>query len=230
MGSVNDVEVKPGNEARLEFHLGGSPVSKVEWFKNKKPLKVGDDIKYELTDDSCVLFIPNACPNDSGEYRCMVTNDSGSSTSTVQLHVKESTVDCTQVTPEETLPEMADTYSRDELAPMFKEEAQDGSVTGLAGGNVRLEARIGGVPTPIVEWYKDDTPIDIGERFVKVVDNDRYCLEIAHVSPSDSGKYKCVGSNHLGIVTRVYNLDIDGKFLLFISIYCFQCLSLFAFQ
>lgn len=97
-----------------------------------------------------------------------------------------------------------------EMAPTFTEEAQDGSVTVLDGGNVRLEARIGGVPSPVVEWFKEDTPVDIGEHFVNIVDGDRHCLDIVHVSPSDSGTYKCVGTNHLGTVTRVYSLDIEG--------------------
>lgn len=142
-----------------------------------------------------VLTVKDVTPEDSGTYKCVATNPLGEA-------VSECTVNITEP----------------EMAPTFTEEAQDGSVTVLDGGNVRLEARIGGVPSPVVEWFKEDTPVDIGEHFVNIVDGDRHCLDIVHVSPSDSGTYKCVGTNHLGTVTRVYSLDIEGEGLLGLTV------------
>lgn len=198
--TLSNVQVVPGEDARLECQLGGgSPANKIEWFKDDKLLKEKDGLKFELTDDVCALLIPKASPHDCGVYQCVATNDSGSSTTTAELSI-----------PEPVSESKAD-VTETEMPPVFTEEAQDGSVTVLDGGNVRLEARIGGVPTPVVEWFKDETPVDIGEHFVKIVDGDRHCLDIVHVSPGDSGTYKCVGTNHLGTVTRVYSLDIEGK-------------------
>ena len=171
------------------------------------------------------MLIPNVTPDDSGVYQCVATNDSGSITTTAELSVGEpdsklepelqpsieSQVESMPSSFQETIPEPNVDATESEMAPVFTEEAQDGSVTVLDGGNVRLEARIGGVPTPVVEWFKDETPVDISEHFVKIVDGDRHCLDIVHVSPSDSGTYTCVGTNHLGTVTRVYSLDIEGE-------------------
>ena len=217
---MNNVEAQPGEKACLKCQLGGSPAaSKVEWFKNNEPLKESDSIKFELTDDVCVLNIQDVGPSDSGVYRCVATNDSGSSATTAELSVQEPdlqpTLDEAPITRKEAEPEV--NAAEEEKAPVFTEEVQDGSVTVLDGGNVRLEARIGGVPPPEVEWFKNDTPVQPGEHFVEIVDGDRHCLDIVHVSPSDSGTYKCVGTNHLGTVTRVYSLDIEGKKI------CFFC-------
>lgn len=212
---MSKVVAQPGEEGRIECQLSGSPANKIEWFKDNKLLKEEDGVKFELTDDTCALVIPNVAPSDSGGYRCVATNDSGSSTTTAELAVEapESILkpEVDSITFGAVVPENTDDITEPEMAPLFTEEAQEGAVTVLDGGNVRLEAKIGGIPTPVVEWFKDETPVDVGEHFVKIVDGDRYCLDIVHVSPSDSGTYKCVGANHLGTVTRVYSLDIEGE-------------------
>lgn len=217
--TLSNFAVIAGEEAHLECQLGGSPASKVEWFKNNKPLMESNGVKFRLKDDVCALHIASVTSDDGGVYQCVATNDSGAATTTAELSV---------VKPDSNLEiglesivaknKIGILENEREMPPIFTEEAQDGSVTVLDGGNVRLEARIGGVPTPVVEWFKDETPVDTGEHYVKIVDGDRHCLDIIHVSPDDSGTYKCIGSNHLGTVTRVYSLDIEGRLILFILV------------
>lgn len=283
------MELSEGSEARLECQVGGTPPPKIEWYKGNDIVEEGDEIKVQLADDLCALVIPNVNNVHQGVYRCVATNDYGSTTTTADLLVtapdsppvfKKELQDVAvsigndirlevgiRGKPEPTVEwfkndELIEDQGRnvivdkddeseqymlavedvtrgdsgsykcvaknalgeatcvcqvvvgeEEMAPVFIEEAQDGSVTVLDGGNVRLEARIGGAPAPRVEWFKDEEPVVAGEHFVKMADGDRHCLDIVHVSPQDSGTYKCVGTNNLGTITRIYSLDIEGTVL-----------------
>ena len=280
------MELPEGSEARLECQVGGSPPPTVQWYRGSELLLENDDLKVELTDDICVLVVRKVNADDQGVYRCVATNEYGSTTTTAELLVYKPDYppvfkrelqdisifqgkDLRLEVEVEGKPEVTvEWYVNDELiedqgrhvivdkddeselhvlavediargdsgtykcvaknalgeavsacqvavgekemAPVFMEGAKDGSVTVLDGGNVRLEARIGGVPAPVVEWFKDEKPVPSGDHFVKMVEGDRHCLDIVHVSPQDSGTYKCVGKNNLGTITRIYSLDIEG--------------------
>ena len=283
------IELLEGSEARLECQVGGTPPPKIEWYKGNEIVEEDDKLKIRLADDLCALVIPNVNSEHQGVYRCVATNDYGSTTTTADLLVTkpdsppvfkeelqdvaasigndlrlkvgirgkpEATVEWFKnderiedqgryvivdkddeselyvLAVEDVTPDDSGSYKcvaknalgeatcvcrvvvgEEGTAPVFIEEAQDGSVTVLDGGNVRLEARIGGAPAPLVEWFKDEESIVAGEHFVKMVNGDRHCLDIVHVSPKDSGTYKCVGTNNLGTITRIYSLDIEGTVL-----------------
>lgn len=188
---LQDVTISVGNDVQLDVGIKGKPEVTVEWFKND--VLVEDEGRYIIVDKDnesglYTLAVEEVTRDDSGQYKCVARNDLGEATSVCKVVVKENL----------------------EIAPVFIEEAQDGSVTVLDGGNVRLEARIGGAPAPVVEWFKNEEPLALGEHFVKMADGDRHYLDIVHVSPDDSGTYKCVGTNNLGTIMRIYSLDIEG--------------------
>lgn len=78
---------------------------------------------------------------------------------------------------------------------------------------MRLECGFEGVPTPIVQWYKDDIPIIINENDTRLQcpDNKHY-LYISFLKPEDEGTYKCEAKNRLGVAEASTILKLS-KFL-----------------
>lgn len=82
------------------------------------------------------------------------------------------------------------------------------------GGSTDLQCVFSGIPRPEVRWYKDDELIvDDSETnpnaTIRFYDGDTR-LYIKYTKPEHQGRYKCVGENKVGIVTRATQLELSG--------------------
>nr|XP_033203848.1 vascular endothelial growth factor receptor 1 isoform X1 [Bombus vancouverensis nearcticus] len=68
---------------------------------------------------------------------------------------------------------------------------------------------VGGMPKPLVTWYKDDVPLKIGEQFMCI----RYYqeLHINYLQDNDSGVYACKAKSRLGLVQSSITITVKGK-------------------
>jgi len=84
---------------------------------------------------------------------------------------------------------------------------------GSQGDNVCMVMNSGRLPSPSVAWFKDEEPIVSGSHLEISQDPDHCKLMVYHVTPADSGTYKCVASSVMGTITKKFLLNIEGKFL-----------------
>lgn len=69
----------------------------------------------------------------------------------------------------------------------------------FSGVTIKLGAKATGTPTPTYVWYKNDYTIVSGDKY-SISENDGYVeLTIKNAQPGDSGKYKVVATNSIGI-------------------------------
>ena len=78
--SPSDKHATPeGEHGFITFAIEGDPVPKVEWFKGFKDLSV--ESRYKMwtngDDNTVTLGCFESRPEDEGDYRCVLTNDSG---------------------------------------------------------------------------------------------------------------------------------------------------------
>ena len=82
---------------------------------------------------------------------------------------------------------------------------------GSQGDNVCMVMNTGRLPSPTVAWFKDEEPIVSNSHLEISQDLDHCKLMVNHVTPADSGTYKCVASSVMGTITKKFLLNIEGK-------------------
>lgn len=66
-----------------------------------------------------------------------------------------------------------------------------------------IDCKVGGNPLPLVEWFKDDAPVELNARIQQVEAADGQSqLIISTPTPDDSGTYLCRATNRLGTVEQ----------------------------
>lgn len=190
--AMKDIEVAEDGEGRFDVRVSGSPDPTVQWFKGTK--KIEDAGKFILIDDEedelFSLVIDKVASDDAGTYTCKATNEAGEVSCKAELKLRE---------------QMA--------APEFAEDEETGPITAVEGGEVTLNVTVKGKPRPDVEWFKDDRPLRKTSRLDIKSRGDRFSAVIMNVTPDDSGLYKCVASSKAGSVTRTFEVNIEGIFV-----------------
>ena len=96
---------------------------------------------------------------------------------------------------------------------MSKRKLQQKLIALPVGNSVKLDCSAKGYPRPTIAWYKNGKPFN--ERRGRLLYLDRkYVLALKDVVPSDTGRYTCNVSNHLGWINHSYYVDVHGKVLL----------------
>uniref|UniRef100_A0A803W8Y0 Hemicentin 1 n=1 Tax=Ficedula albicollis TaxID=59894 RepID=A0A803W8Y0_FICAL len=88
-----EVAVILNQEIHLECRAKGFPVPDIHWFKDGKPLFLGDP-NVELLDRDQVLHIKSARRVDKGRYQCSATNTAGKQVKEVRLVVHGKFMGC----------------------------------------------------------------------------------------------------------------------------------------
>lgn len=76
------------------------------------------------------------------------------------------------------------------------------------GEAVRFQVTVGGFPSPNVTWLKDGRPVTNGPRFRTIEKFNTKILEIAHLSPQDTGNYTIAIQNDGGRAYASARLDM----------------------
>lgn len=92
-------------------------------------------------------------------------------------------------------------YFLDPFIPKLTENNLKAELKKSLGESLRLECVFDGVPTPEIQWYKDDIPIIItndNDTRLQFPDNKHY-IYMRFLKPEDEGTYKCEAKNRLGV-------------------------------
>ena len=220
-----------GENALAHFETRLTPINdpsmRVEWYHNGKQLSAGSRIKTINDFGFVILEVANVLTRDAGNYTCKATNRHGESSLSCQVQVKSKQgIDTNPQLPksfqsgtdsihilEERMWRRED-ISHEELetkAPVFVTKPHD--VTCYEGQPAHFDCRVEpiGDGSMRVEWYHDNSPIQIGSRIHTINDFGFVVLDIDWTFKRDSGTYKCVAINKCGSAETTVNLICKSK-------------------
>ncbi|NXL77816.1 HMCN1 protein, partial [Leptocoma aspasia] len=174
-----EVAVILNQEIRLECRAKGFPVPDIHWFKDGKPLFLGDP-NVELLDRDQVLRIKSARRVDKGRYQCSATNTAGKQVKEVRLVVH--------------------------VPPSIKGGNITTEVSVLLNNLINLECETKGIPVPTITWYKDGQRV-ISSPQALYVDRGQF-LQIPRAQVSDSARYSCRVSSAAGAAEKLFHVDV----------------------
>ncbi|KAM7441597.1 Fibroblast growth factorreceptor 4 [Porites harrisoni] len=197
--SVPEIRVKPhsngsfyaSEKTDVKFSCNirrkGREVYQVHWEKDNKTLRAADHKR--VTTVQRWLKIKNVKRGDAGLYSCIVLNKCGGRNVVhIRLYIRES-------------------------APTFtvsKRKLQQKIIALPVGNTVKLDCSAKGHPRPTIAWYRNGKPFN--ERRGRLLHLDRkYVLALKGVVPSDTGRYTCNVSNHLGWINHSYYVDVHER-------------------
>ncbi|XP_059334168.1 hemicentin-1 [Ammospiza nelsoni] len=177
--SPGEVAVILNQEIRLECRAKGIPDPDIHWFKDGKPLFLGDP-NVELLDRDQVLQIKSARRVDKGRYQCSATNTAGKQVKEVRLVVH--------------------------VPPSIKGGNITTEVSVLLNNLINLECETKGIPMPAITWYKDGQRV-ISSPQALYVDRGQF-LQIPRAQVSDSAQYSCRASSTAGAAEKLFHVDV----------------------
>jgi hypothetical protein len=78
---------------------------------------------------------------------------------------------------------------------------------------IKLEVRISAEPVPDIVWYRNDVELYHCDRHRVMFDDleKKYGLVIMDAFAEDSGKYRCVARNRVGIAESACVITVQGN-------------------
>uniref|UniRef100_A0A8C3V8A5 Myosin light chain kinase, smooth muscle n=1 Tax=Catharus ustulatus TaxID=91951 RepID=A0A8C3V8A5_CATUS len=128
------LEASEGQEIKFKSKVSGKPKPDVEWFKEGRPIKAGEDVQIYEEDGIHCLWIKKTCLRDSGSYSCRAVNPKGQTSTSWLLTVRRPKVE--------------------EVAPCFSSVLKGCTVS--EGQDFVLQCCVGGVPVPHITWLLNE--------------------------------------------------------------------------
>ncbi|OXB72513.1 UNVERIFIED_CONTAM: hypothetical protein H355_016382 [Colinus virginianus] len=175
----SEIAVILNQEMSLECRVRGFPFPGIHWFKDGKPLFLGD-LNVELLEKGQVLHIMSARRVDKGHYQCVATNIAGKQVKEVKLIIH--------------------------VPPSIKGGNITTEVSALLNNLINLDCETKGIPVPTITWYKEGRPV-ISSPQTLYVDRGQF-LQIPHAQVSDSAKYTCHVTNAAGAAEKIFEVDV----------------------
>jgi len=84
---LHDQRIKEGQKVKLQVTFKGQPEPIVKWYRDDSEIQSSADFEISYSDNATSLTIPEAFIEDSGRFKCVITNADGSATSECRLAV-----------------------------------------------------------------------------------------------------------------------------------------------
>ncbi|NP_001368673.1 Titin homolog [Caenorhabditis elegans] len=176
--ALNNESAQAGQQIMLTCRISSRSESTVAWFKDDERIESAG--RYELSSDkksNHKLVCHAVQSQDTGKYRCVVTNKYGYAESECNVAVE----DVTKF-----------------IAPSFSATLSDS--TAILGHNITLECKVEGSPAPEVSWTKDGERISTTRRIRQTQDENGNCkLSISKAESDDMGVYVCSATSVAGV-------------------------------
>uniref|UniRef100_A0A673IBQ3 Hemicentin-1 n=1 Tax=Sinocyclocheilus rhinocerous TaxID=307959 RepID=A0A673IBQ3_9TELE len=174
-----DLSAVLNQEINLECRVKGDPFPTIQWYKDRKPVFLGDH-NIEVLNRGQQLKIKSARLGDQARYQCSATNAAGKQSKDFNLSIF--------------------------VPPSIKGGNVTSEVTVLLGNLVTLECEVRGVPLPAITWYKNGEVI-LSSRQAQYMDRGQ-SLKISRAQVTDAGQYTCKVTSVAGTAEKVYELDV----------------------
>uniref|UniRef100_A0A8C3YS46 Hemicentin-1 n=1 Tax=Catagonus wagneri TaxID=51154 RepID=A0A8C3YS46_9CETA len=178
-GSPSEVSAVLSQDITLECQVKGTPFPVIHWFKDGKPLFLGDPT-IELLDRGQVLRLKNVRRSDKGRYQCAVSNAAGKQAKDIKLTIY--------------------------IPPSIKGGNVTTEISALINSMIELECETRGLPVPAITWYKDGQPVMSSSQALYI--DKRQILHIPRAQVSDSATYKCQVTNVAGTAEKSFHVDV----------------------
>ncbi|CAD5114730.1 DgyrCDS3772 [Dimorphilus gyrociliatus] len=175
---VQSQHIDKGNSFTWLCIADGLPPPEVEWIKNGKVIKNGDNPRIKV--DKSLLTLNNIEDDDAGMYQCAAKNEHGKVYSSGQLRVIS-------------------------LAPTFRKSHLRPTMYTALRGNITLPCKPEAAPSPTKTWYFNNRVItnSLNKRVLKNGN-----LVLTKVTKAEQGTYKCVAENALGVAETSGELSV----------------------
>ncbi|NXH49300.1 TITIN protein, partial [Dicaeum eximium] len=160
----------PGDSARLQCKIKGSPEIQVTWFKNNKEIHESNTHRMSFINSVAVLDILEMKVDDTGTYSCEAVNEVGSDSCTTEVVVKE--------------------------PPSFIRTLEPAEL--VKGTNPILQCEVAGTGPFEISWYKDKKQIRSSKKYRLTSQKAVISLEVSSFNSADVGEYECVIANEVG--------------------------------
>lgn len=204
-----DSTADAGNTVEFSVKYIGSPEPKVKWFLDDEEVSEDDEgMDIETEPGSSLLVLEDIGPNDSGQYKCIITNIAGKAVTSAQLRVVEEVVKTTRAK----IPDVTDLAPPAEIEPSGKPPAFIKKLSTLhvnEGDNVSLEVVVDGSPKPTLQWFVENELVEEDKNTHIIQEGNKHSLVIDRAVLDDEAEYKCVAENSLGRVECLAELLVD---------------------
>ncbi|NWX30729.1 MYLK protein, partial [Notiomystis cincta] len=180
------LEASEGQEIKFKSKVSGKPKPDVEWFKEGRPIKAGEDVQIYEEDGIHCLWIKKAHLRDSGSYSCTAVNPKGQTSTSWLLTVRRPRVE--------------------EVAPCFSSVLKGCTVS--EGQDFVLQCCVGGVPVPHITWLLNDQPIQYAHS---TFEDGVAKLTVQDALPEDDGIYTCLAENNTGQASCSAQVTVKEK-------------------
>ncbi|EYC08130.1 hypothetical protein Y032_0067g131 [Ancylostoma ceylanicum] len=221
---MQNIGVAEGEFCRFETQIVpiNDPYMKVEWFKDKKPVLIGNRIRSVLDFGFACLDLLYTLPDDTGEYYCVATNKHGQA----MISAKLACQGVAHIITDPQMPqgmlvhnvkqdnkkihwsEQGETVVRQKQKPQFTIKPRALQV--VENEPARFECAVIGNPRPKVTWYINGNQALHGHRYKLNYDGLHY-LTISNCRISDAGEVLVIARNSEGEVQSTCTLDIFQK-------------------
>ncbi|XP_047491377.1 twitchin-like isoform X5 [Penaeus chinensis] len=203
-----------GQSVKFSCRIVGVAVPTVCWFHNNMELRQSVKYMKRYSGEDYTFVINRVKLDDRGEYIIRAENHYGAREEPVFLNVQPMPPEIPQYRPQEQIVRRRQALSY----KMWQEESEGApSFTFLLRPRViqchqtcKLLCCLSGKPTPTVKWFKGAKELTKSDYTMSHADG-VVTIEIVNCKPGDSGKYKCVATNHLGTDETSCVVIVEGS-------------------
>ncbi|XP_034109415.1 obscurin isoform X3 [Drosophila albomicans] len=215
-----DLKCLPGETVCFEALVPANPKPKVTWTRGNENLCNNENCEViaDVDGDKYRIVFQSVVPSEDGKYTITAVNSEGRADSEFNLHVlaKEN------ISLGETEPKtLRATTTGGVEKPTFIVPPENQVIHDFKP--VSTNVKVHGVPTPTVEWLKDDKPIDLKainsltqQKAYSTASTDiasdqvESVFDIAHFNATDVGTYTCVAKNEIGETKVPFKLAMQS--------------------
>ncbi|XP_056395554.1 LOW QUALITY PROTEIN: hemicentin-2 [Hyla sarda] len=178
-GQAPNISLMANQPLILGCEVNGVPFPTVTWYKEERTLTEGPGITFQSAGQSLRFF--RIRKEDSGSYTCKAVNRAGEAQRTYNVMVF--------------------------VPPTIYGAGSLHELTAKEGAEVELHCRTSGLPTPHVEWTKDEQPLSPADPQLQLLEGGQV-LRVNSSRLSHQGRYQCLAFNPAGQQVKNFNLKI----------------------